>query len=144
MGAKNGDLALLIQGGLGLGLSIDVGIASGAASIVLAMQVDTSISPLNIMGILTGQASVDVLEGLASASLTLSAGLGIAPDLTLPPNPVQWPPPSSITLPSETITLTASVGVGIHISICWVVDVDFDGYWQFSQSITTPSVTVPF
>jgi hypothetical protein len=30
------------------------------------------------------------------------------------------------------------VAVGIHLSICWVVSVNFDGLWQFSQSINTP------
>ena len=28
------------------------------------------------------------------------------------------------------------VGVGIHISICWVIDVDFDGSWHFEQTFS--------
>jgi hypothetical protein len=86
-----------------------------------------------------------VLQGLASATITLAAGLGIIPPdaLTKPPfvPPQLLPPPSE--LPSLTIGLTASVSVGIHISICWVVDVDFDGYWQFRQDIKTPPIPIP-
>ncbi len=48
-----------------------------------------------------------------------------------------------IIFPSFTIGLTASVAVGIHLTVCWVVDVDFDGYWQFHQDITTPSIPIP-
>lgn len=119
VGVRNGDLLLLVQAGLGLGLSIDVGIASGSASITLALQVDNLTAAIEIKIILTGQASVDVLGGLASASLTLSAGLSIA---------VQ-------TTPRE-LTVGGDVGVGIHISICWVIDIDFDGSWHFEESFS--------
>jgi hypothetical protein len=51
------------------------------------------------------------------------------------------PPPTEI--PELTIGLTASASAGIHISICWVVDVDWDGYWQFRQDITTPAIPIP-
>ena len=44
---------------------------------VLAAQLDTTKTPFGVMVLLTGNASVDVLDGLASASLTLTAGLGI-------------------------------------------------------------------
>jgi hypothetical protein len=27
--------------------------------------------------------------------------------------------------------------------VCWVVDVDFDAYWQFRQDITTPAIPIP-
>jgi hypothetical protein len=56
----------------------------------------------------------------------------------LPPPPL----PTQVTLGPETITLLASCSVGIHISICWVVSVSWDGSWQFSQSVTTPQITV--
>ncbi|MDQ6666140.1 MAG: hypothetical protein M3Z23_17300, partial [Acidobacteriota bacterium] len=117
VGFNNGNANLLIQAGIGAGLAIDVGVASGSASIVLAFQVDNTVSPFEVKVILTGQASVDVLGGLASASLMLSAGLAIIPAL-------------------PDITLIGSVAVGIHISICRVVSIDFDGSWQFSQTLT--------
>ncbi len=117
VGFQNGNANLLIQAGIGVGLAIDVGIAEGSASIVLAFQVDNTVSPFEVKVILTGQASVDVLGGLASASIMLSAGLAIIPAL-------------------PDITLIGSVAVGIHISICWVVNIDFDGSWQFSQTLT--------
>jgi hypothetical protein len=117
VGFHNGDANLLIQAGIGVGLAIDVGVASGSASIVLALQVDNAVKPFEVKVILTGQASVDVLGGLASASLMLSAALTIIPAL-------------------PDITLIGSVAVGIHISICWVINIDFDGSWQFSQTLT--------
>ncbi|HEX7975371.1 MAG TPA: hypothetical protein VF498_13260 [Anaerolineales bacterium] len=123
VGAKNGDMTVLIQGGLGVGLAIDVGIASGSASIVLAFQVDNRVAPFEFKVLLTGQAEVDVLGGVASASLTLTAVLGIVPDGNFPP---------------QKITVLGGVAVGIHISICWVIDIDFDGSWEFSQTFTSP------
>jgi hypothetical protein len=123
VGAANGDPKLLVQGGLGLGLGIDVGVAAGSASVVLALQVDNRVAPLELKVILTGQASVEVIGGVASASLMLSAALGIAPD--------------RLPLPHQ-ITLFGDVAVGIHISICWVVDIDFDGSWHFSQTMSDP------
>ena len=137
-------LDLLIQAGLGVGLAIDLGIASGSASVALALEIDTGPSPFELKGIFSGRASVDVLQGLASATITLAAGLGIIPDdrlLHKPFLPPSVPPPTPI--PSVTIGLVASVSVGIHLSVCWVVDVDFDGYWQFRQDITTPSIPIP-
>jgi hypothetical protein len=145
-GVQNNQPALAIQAGIGLGLAIDLGIASGSASITLAFQLDINGSTLTLMAILTGQASVDVLDGLASASLTLSAALGFslnpaAPNIQFSPAPPAIPP-TSITIGQETITLLASCSVGIHISIAWVVSVSWDGSWQFSQSVTTPSITL--
>ncbi|MCA1581629.1 MAG: hypothetical protein LC796_09625 [Acidobacteria bacterium] len=138
-------LDILVQGGLGLGLAIDLGIASGSASIALALELNTGPDPFELKAILSGRASVDVLQGLASATITLAAGLGIIPppQLFAPPflPPQLLPPPSKI--PSLTIGLTASVSAGIHLSICWVVDVDWDGYWQFRQDITTPEIPIP-
>ena len=61
------------------------------------------------------------LGGLASASLTLSAALQI----TLKPLPV----------PNEA-DLAGQGAVGIHISICWVINIDFDGSWGFSTTIS--------
>jgi hypothetical protein len=128
VGVRNGDLTILIEAGLGVGLAIDLAIASGSASVVIALQVNNEVSPFQIKAILTGQASVDVLDGLASASITLSAILGLTPD--------------KLPIP-DAITLYAGVMVGIHLSVCWLVSVDFDGAWGFSETFHKPSV-VPF
>lgn len=142
VGVNNEGLNILIQGGIGLGLAIDLGIASGSASITLAAELNTAVDPFMLKAILSGRASVDVLRGLASATITLAAGLGIIPpnnllDLPVPPNfPSQLGP--------YTIGFVASVSVGIHISICWVINIDWDDYWQFRQDITTPAVPLPF
>jgi hypothetical protein len=141
VGINKGGLDVLIQGGLGLGLAIDLGIASGSASVALALEINTGPSPFELRGILSGRASVDVLQGLASATVTLAAGLGIIPPKNLFTELAKIPPPNPI--PSFTIGLTASVAVGIHLTVCWVADVDFDGYWQFRQDITTPSIPIP-
>jgi hypothetical protein len=144
VGISKQGLDVLVQGGIGLGLAIDLGIAAGSASVTIAMELNTGPDPFELKFILSGRASVDVLRGLASATITLAAGVGIIPPKALfqPPFlPPSIPPPSPI--PSFTIGLTASVAVGIHISICWVVDVDFDGYWQFRQDITTPAIPIP-
>jgi hypothetical protein len=111
--------------------------------VALAVQLNTRPDPFEIKGILSGRASVDVLQGLASATITLAAGLGIVP----PPQLFQPPflPPSvpPHEIPELTITLIASVAAGIHISVCWLVDVDWDGYWQFRQDIKTPKISLP-
>jgi hypothetical protein len=145
VGVGTDGLDVLVQGGLGLGLAIDLGIAAGSAAVALAMEISTSEDPFAVRGILSGRASVDVLQGLASATITLAAGLGFVPppELGGPPfvPPQLLPPPDEI--PELTVTLLASVSVGIHISVCWVVDVDWDGYWQFRQQITTPAIPIP-
>ena len=68
---------------------------------------------------------MDVLDGLASASLTLSAALGIAPD--------------KLPIP-DALTLYAGVMVGIHLSVCWLVSVDFDGAREFSETFHKPGI----
>jgi len=108
----------------------------------LAFQLNIDGNSITLMVILTGQASVSVLGGLASASLTLSAGLGLSLNPALPIPQLLPGPPEQLELPSIEITPLASVSVGIHITICWVVSINFDGSWQFSQSISTPSLTV--
>jgi hypothetical protein len=138
VGVKGGQPELTVQGGIGLGLAIDVAIASGSASITIAVQLDITGSTITVIFILNGQASVDVLGGLASASISLTASVGVS--VSPLPIPHFLPPP--VDFPAEDITFLASVSVGIHISICWVVNVDFDGSWQFSQSIHTPEIQI--
>src|SRR5262249_57444460 len=71
--------------------------------------------------------------------LSLTAAIGVSIDpLPSPPNPLS----GQLAFPAETITFLASGAVGIHISICWVVSVDFEGSWQFSQAVHTPAITV--
>ncbi|MGZ3195915.1 MAG: hypothetical protein ACXWI1_02195 [Croceibacterium sp.] len=145
LGVQNSAPALIIQAGIGLGLAIDLGIASGSASVVLAFQVQVAPPSITLMIILTGQASVDVLDGLASASLTLSAALGLSLTPLVPPitiNPALPAVPTSITIGEEFITLIATCSVGIHLSICWVVSVDWDGSWNFQQTVNTPAITL--
>jgi hypothetical protein len=143
LGLKNNRPNIDLQAGLGLALAIDLGIASGSASIVIALNVDVNPPAISLMVLLTGQASVDVLDGLASASLTLTAGIGVTIDpLPAPPNLTINVLPPEIDFPKETITMLATVSVGIHLSVCWVASVDWDGSWQFSQSFTTPPVHV--
>ena len=146
LGVRDGKPDLTMQAGIGLGLAIDLAIASGSASVVIAFQIEVDFPTVTLMAILTGNASVDVLDGLASASVTLSAAIGISVN-PLPPDIEYSPalpsfPPTSITIKEEKITLMASVSVGIHLSVCWVASVDWDGSWEFSQSITTPEITV--
>ncbi|MFD6916867.1 hypothetical protein [Streptomyces virginiae] len=137
-------LDILVQAGLGLGLAIDLGIASGAASVAIAFELNTEPYPFEIRAILSGRASVDVLQGLASATLTLGAGLGVIPPPQLFQPPFMPPEiPPALELPAVTVGFTASVSVGIHLSLCWVADVDWDGYWQFRQDITTPKIPFP-
>jgi hypothetical protein len=105
----NKGLDVLVQAGIGVGLAIDLGIASGSASVALAIELNTDPDPFEIKAILSGRASVDVLQGLASATITLAAGLGIVPPSKLF-NPPFLPPSIPPTeIPSITITLIASV-----------------------------------
>ncbi len=140
IGVQDSAPYFMIQGGIGLGLTIDIGIAQGSASITLAVQISVDGAKITLLIILNGQASVDVLGGLASASLSLTAGVGVAID-PFPVPTVQALPPT-LVFPSEQITFLAEVAVGIHISICWIVSISFDGSWQFSQTISTPQLSV--
>ena len=140
VGVKGGKPDFVIQAGIGLGLSIDVAIAEGSASVTLAFSLEVNPPTITVMIILNGQASVDVLDGLASAALSLTASVGVSVDPLPVPVPSLSPP--GITFPAETITFLASVAVGIHISVCWVVSVNFEGSWQFSQAIHTPQISV--
>jgi hypothetical protein len=142
VGVNTQGLNILIQGGLGLGLAIDLGIAAGSAAITLAVEFNTLVDPFALKYILSGRASVDVMRGLASVTLTLSAGLGVIPPANLLDLPV--PPDFPKELGPYTIGFLASVAVGIHISVCWVADIDWDDSWQFRQDITTPKVVLPF
>lgn len=119
LGVSGGGIDVFIEAGLGLGLAIDLAIASGSASIVVSMSLNVGGGSITIILMLTGNADVDVLGGLASASLTLSAALGISFPLAIPP---------------PDATLSAQVSVGIHISICWVISIDFDGSWSMSET----------
>jgi hypothetical protein len=141
VGVKGGKPDLIVQGGIGLGLAINLEIASGSASITIAVKLEISPPTITVIFILNGQASVDVLGGLASASITLTAAVGVSVNPLPIPVPILLPDPG-FKFPAEDITFLASVSVGIHISICWVVNVSFDGSWQFSQSIHTPELRV--
>ncbi|MES1208467.1 MAG: hypothetical protein ABUS79_21215, partial [Pseudomonadota bacterium] len=121
LGVDHGDLDVYIEAGLGVGLEINLAIASGAASITLELAFEIAGGNISVTVTLLGQAEVDVLGGLVSASLTLAASI------TVTPEPLAFPP--------DNIELTAAVAVGIHISICWVINIDFDGSWQFSQEV---------
>jgi hypothetical protein len=117
-GIENNAMEILIQAGIGLGLAIDLGIASGSASIVIAVQLQINGSVVTIMLLLTGQAQVDVLGGLASASITLTAGLGF-----------------SINVADLDINLIGTASVGIHISVCWVISISWSGSWTFQKEL---------
>lgn len=122
IGVDKGDIDVYVEGGIGAGLEINLAIASGAASITLELGIEIKGGNISVTVGLLGQASVDVLDGLASAALTLAASIAVTPE------PLAFPP--------DKIGLTAAVAVGIHISICWVISIDFDGSWQFSQDIS--------
>ncbi|MDH6243826.1 hypothetical protein [Mycobacterium sp. OTB74] len=130
--------AFAIQAGIGLGCAIALAIADGSASITIALDLDVTTDSITLVAILTGQASVTLLDGVASASITLSASLGFS--ISPPPLPTNNPPP--LTIPGGTLDLLASCSVGIHISICWVVNVNWEGAWQFKESFQTPTLTV--
>ena len=121
LGVQGGGLDVYLEAGLGLGLSISVAVASGSASIIVSLSLDIGTTQIQIAAALTGNAQVDVLGGVASASLTLTAAIMI----TLP-----------TPLPPSEADLSAQVSVGIHISICWVINVSFDGSWGFSETIS--------
>jgi hypothetical protein len=118
LGVQDGGPDVYIEAGLGLGLSISVAVASGSASIIVGLSLEVGTNAITITATLTGNAEVDVLGGLASASLTLSAAIAI----TVENSPHQ-------------ADLAAQCSVGIHISICWVINVSFDGSWGFSETI---------
>jgi hypothetical protein len=142
LGVQNSQPDFTIQAGIGLGIALDLGIASGSASITIAFNLNIDGNSLTLIVILTGQASVDVLDGLASASLTLSAGLGISLTPAIPVPQFNSGPPEQLTIPSIDIGLIATCSVGIHLTVCWVISVSWDGSWQFRQDLHTPSLTV--
>jgi hypothetical protein len=121
IGVQNNAPDVLIQAGIGVGLAIDLGIASGSASITIAVQIQVQGSPVTIelLFLLTGQAEVDVLGGLASAALTITAGLGLSFNPSVPAD----------------VNLIGTASVGIHISICWVINISWSGSWTFQKEI---------
>ncbi|MEA2297891.1 MAG: hypothetical protein QOF77_827 [Solirubrobacteraceae bacterium] len=119
IGVAHGAPDLYIEAGLGLGLGISVAVASGSASIVVSMSLAVGADTVRVGLMLTGNAEVDVLGGVASASLTLSAGIQV-----------------TIHEAAKTADLTGTVAVSIHISICWVISVGFDGAWDFTETIS--------
>jgi hypothetical protein len=123
LGVQGSGLDVYLEAGLGLGLSISVAVASGSASIIVSLSLDIQPDQIQIAAALTGNAQVDVLGGVASASLTLTAAIMIT---------IETPPPPA----SKEADLAAQVSVGIHISICWVISVSFDGSWGFSEQIS--------
>ena len=141
LGVQNSAPDFTIQAGIGLGIAIDLGIASGSASVTLAFNLNIDGNSVTLIILLTGQASVSVLDGLASVSLSLSAGLGISLNPAIPLPTFTLSPPQ-LTIPSIDIGLIAVCSVGIHLTICWVVSIGWDGSWQFRQDLHTPSLTV--
>jgi len=138
-GATDQQHSVLVQGGLGVGLGVDFGIASGSASVCIALRVDQDVPPFEVTALLTGNAEVDVLDGLASASISLTAGVGLAVDVPTPPlsaDPSNW----LAFAENVTVTVSADVGVGIHISVCWLVHVDVDETWRFQETISPGDV----
>jgi len=126
LGVASGDPVLTLEAGIGAGIAIDVGVASGSASLVLALAIEVRGSDITLKVLLTGQATVDVLAGLASAALTLTAGLGVQAPIALPP---------------EHVTIIGLVAVGIHVAACWgLAGFDWDGSWQFSQTYDIPQL----
>jgi hypothetical protein len=121
-GIQNNGMVVLVQAGIGVGLAIDLGIASGSASVVIAVQLQVNSVPggalITILLLLTGQAQVDVLGGLASAAITLTAGLGF-----------------SFNTGDLDINLIGTAKVGIHIGICWVVNISWSGSWTFQKEL---------
>jgi hypothetical protein len=131
-GIQNNGMVVLIQAGIGVALAIDLGIASGGASVVIAVQLQVNGVPggavIAILLLLTGQAQVDVLGGLASAAISLTAGLGF-----------------SIDTVNLDINLIGTAAVGIHISICWVVNISWSGSWTFQKELPfNPLKELPF
>ncbi len=117
LGTNNGDIDVYIEAGIGVALELDVAVASGGATIILEFSLDVHPPDVTICIALTGNANLSVLEGLASASITLTAAIAVEIE------------------PGPRADLSASCAVGIHISICWVIDIDFDGSWTFHESI---------
>ena len=118
LGVQDGAPNVYIEASLGLGLSLDVAVASGSASIEVGLALDVGANAISITAALTGTAQVDVLGGVASASLTLSAAIAV-----------------TLTQTPHQADLSAQCSVGIHISICWVINISFDGSWGFSETI---------
>ena len=65
--------------------------------------------------------------------------------MSAPPLPPPIPPPSPQDLlnviKNTQVTLEAQVAVGIHLSVCWVVHVDWTGFWPFKETVTGAALT---
>ena len=118
LGVQDGGPNVYIEASLGLGLSLSVAVASGSASVEVGLALDVGVNEVTISATLTGNAQVDVLGGLASASLTLSASITVTVEET-----------------PHQADLAAQCSVGIHITICWIISISFDGSWGFSETI---------
>jgi hypothetical protein len=74
---------------------------------------------VTLMFLLTGQAQVDVLDGLTTVSLTITAGLG----LNFNPGNLR------------DVNLIGTALVGVHLSICWVANIGWSGSWTFQKEV---------
>jgi len=127
-GIKSGGLAVLLQLGIGLGLSIDLAIASGSASIVISFQIQITNQYFELMVLLTGQAEIDILGGLASCSITITVGLGLEFPTSLPAPPADY-----------AVTALGTASVAVHLSICWIISINWSGNWTFSHQFSVPA-----
>jgi hypothetical protein len=116
LGTSGGEMGVFIEAGIGLALALSVAVASGSASIMVDFSVHLQAPDVQLSLALTGNANVDILGGVASASLTLTASI-------------------TVDVHPKEADFYGAVAVGIHISIAWVVSVDFDGDWSFSQAV---------
>lgn len=123
LGVKGGDVDVYVEAGIGVGLELSVAVASGGASIVLSMSVEANGHEVDLGVTLTGEAHLDVLGGLASASVTMSAAVHLAIDLV-----------------RELADVTADVAVGIHVHIAFVVSCDFEGSWAYTEQLDLAAI----
>ena len=127
IGVQNNAPDILIQAGIGIGLAIDLGIASGSASITIAVQIQISGTP------------------------TLSPSSSCLPVRPRWMSSADWPaplspsPPDSASASTHLIrsdaNLIGTASVGIHISICWVINISWSGSWTFQKEINLQQLT---
>ena len=76
-------------------------------------------APLQLVASISGAAVVEVLGGVATTSVYLETAAAV------------WPNHPD----ADHVRIDCTVGLGLHLGVCWLVDMEFDSAWRFTADL---------